>query len=170
MYRLIKSPSVPEGQRVCINNCYEGLLYSEEDVGVQKVGIYKAQRCLSNCSEIGKYLAQDSSVCLDECTSKVINATINQCLDSMADCVYWRFNITDESYRCVLQCDPDEVAEPSSSLSGFECKKECSYANPFIEINNTCVSACSSLIIRGNNTCLESLESCDYYRMKDGLK
>lgn len=88
----------------------------------------------------------------------------------MADCVYWRYNITDESYRCVISCAPGEVAEPSDSLTGFECKSSCSYARPFIEINGTCVTACSSLIIRGNNTCLESLESCDYYRIKNGLK
>ena len=34
IYRLIKSPTVPEGQRVCIANCHEGLLYMEEDIGV----------------------------------------------------------------------------------------------------------------------------------------
>lgn len=88
----------------------------------------------------------------------------------MAGCVYWRYNITDETYRCVVSCAPGEVAEPSDSLVGFECKKSCSYARPFVEINNTCVSACSSRIIRGNNTCLESLETCDYYRVKNGLK
>ena len=62
---------------MCINSCHEGLLYQEDDVAAQVIVTRKARRCLSNCGEIGKYLAANGSMCVDECTYKIVNATIN---------------------------------------------------------------------------------------------